>query len=361
MRHISKKLSFGGTAIAGLCLATGCDTISLDKLSQRQLGQVCTTYCNQAAAPVEPGFAVMMKKAWVNGERVDVPMRNIMIRSEDEFGNSTLVTPYNAQYGYTPALEGGAPLPDKTAGLDPSCFATETYEPIDLSDVDLTPENITITFVNIDRNGRLESRDMPLTYPIDNPIKAILESVDPSMNPSINEYEQIQKALGEITRPSADTLFNNQSAFETRDLVANATPHENTPFFGDLTGSDYTDTSGHVFFYVLLDEGLYFSRDTAALITYAPEAENSLETLYTPFVQYPIYPRVTDGSKIPDGSQLDVLTFHFIRDETMSTTSVEECRYVYDEYVISKGQSPFQPRTPLFIDPAVKTRGVITE
>ncbi len=342
MRKTNNYTAMLATSLAALALA-GCDTgIDIGD----DVEKFCNEYCDTKTTKEKPGVFLMMKDAVVNGQKVSVPMRDIMIEGED----GTLVTPYNASYGNS-ASGDGLPNPDKTVGLDPSCFATEPYETPNLSQVDLTEENTTITFVNFDRNGRVESRDLLKTDPAYKNIESILGTT------STGEYLTLQQNLSQISRPDVDALFvtgngPGSSAFKRRNLTLNQTPPEKTPFFTDLSDSTYKDSIGHIFFYVLLDEHLTFSRDTAALVTYAPNSESALGQLFTPFVQYPVYP------KNPSPDALDVLTFHFIRHKSMQSESGGTCRYRYDKYVISAGQQDHFPSTPLFIDPEVQTEGI---
>jgi len=358
MRHYLKSICLGGAAIAVLGVAGCAHDKFMDRLDKDQVGKICKQYCSASAGPQTPGFAVMMKKTFVNGQPTYVPMREVLIQSFDNDGRPSLVTPYEATYGASPGGDS-PPVINKSAGLDPACFAKEPYATPDLSDIVLDASNTTITFVNFDRNGRLESRDMSSTDPVYGKIADILSQS------GSGDYTDIQRELMDMGRPAANDLFSNVASLTNRDLIANATPKKKTPFYTNLKKPTFSDATGHVFFYVLLDSHLYFSRDNAALITYAPAAENALETFYTPFVQYPVVPDVSDMDDDtvdePDGSQMDVLTFHFIRDVANGGADVDECRYVYDKYVISKGQDTYSQRTPLFIDPEVTTRGVIAQ
>lgn len=367
MRSFTKKKGLGTTVLCGLMLGGCVHSVPLDKLDKRALKKVCETYCQKGTPGAEPGFALMIKTVFVNGEPEEVPMRNILARAENSEGEVTLVTPYDVTYG-NHAGGDGPPMPNKAAGLKPECFAKASYTPPHINSLDLTVANTTITFVNMDQDGRLESRDLATT---DQYYGLIMDVLLPqTTNPPLTlDAQKIQSLLSSIDRPTESDL-QTQNNSPTRNI--SLLPAKKTPFFRDLTGAEFDTAEGHVFFYVLLDPNLYFSRDAAALVTYAPEAENELEKLYTPFVQYPVVPTLKSVSGEPDGQDLDVLTFHFVQsDEMMFQSSAEyekaaaedkiECKYIYDKLVISRGQDGYTQRTPLLIDPEVKTRGVIIE
>lgn len=367
MRSFTKKMALGTTVLCGLMLGGCLHHVPLDKLDQDKLKKVCETYCQQGTPGAEPGFAMMIKTLRVDDQPpVEVPMRNILARAENSEGDVTLVTPYDVTYG-NHAGGDGPPIPNKTAGLKPECFAKAPYKPIHIDDLEMTNSNTTITLVNMDQDGRLESRDLSAN---DDNYTLIMNVLAPQTTTDLKpDAQEIQRLLSTMDRPTESNL-QMQINSPVRDIEK--FPPKKTPFFGDLTGAEFDTVKGHVFFYVLLDPNLYFSRDVAALITYAPEAENELEKLYTPFVQYPVVPELGSPVADPDGTQMEVLTFHFVQSDKMTfQSSVEyektpeedqiECKYVYDKLVISRGQESFTQRTPLLIDPEVKTRGVIIE
>lgn len=313
------------------------------------LERACEEYC-EAQRPRGPGAFQLTKQVFTDGRMVQSPMRDIFLLS----GDGKLVTPYDASYSRAP-VDGGLPVPDKAEGLEPSCFASAPYSPPSLLAADLDHKNTTITFINFDRDGRVESRELSAKDPSFALIDKIL-STSSAVNGS-PEYQQIQNALSARPRPDSDRLYDRTGDEPpVRVLKKSRVPLDKTPFHKDLSiDKNFSDGTGHIFFYVLVDKGLEFSRSFAALLPYAPQSTSTLQTLYAPFVQYPVYPET------PGGEALDVLTFHFIRDPGLQLKNGPrtECRYTYDLHVIAQGQAPFEQATPLFIDPEVKTRGII--
>jgi len=344
MRHTLKTLTL---AASGLTLVTlsGCGNIPVK--SDRDLAKFCEEYCRQSVSD-KPKYTMMLNQVAIEGEpNKTVPSQQVYVTSD----TGTLVTPYHAAYGNMVQNPEGLGHMDKAEDLEPACFSQTQYDPIKLSKIKLNENNTTITFVNFDKDGRLESRELSPQASKSEGVAAIFD-INYTPQPYSTQYKDLQNVLSNIS---------NSTILEERNLIAKNVPKNKTPFYSDLTQTTFFDDEGHVYFYVLIDDYLKFSRDYLALVTYAPQS--GVQELYTPFVQHPITPKYAAEDKN------DVLTFQFFRDPKLKADKIEECRYVYDMHVISIGQddsgdSPQrnfieEHNTPLFIDPEVKTRGVI--
>lgn len=353
MRHTIKTLTLAGSALAFTALS-GCG--NMPEKGDLNLAKVCKEYCRQNS-PNKPNYTMMLNQVSVEGQpNRTVPARHVYVTSE----TGALITPYDAAYGNMVQNPEALGYMDKSEGLEPACFSQKKYEPIKLSEVKLNENNTTITLVNFTESGRLESRELsPETKTYDT-IKTVFDGsyIPPQTRPaSWGQYQHIQDILSSIP-PS---VKNNPAELQDRNLVENYVPKGKTPFYSDLTKKTFFDDEGHVYFYVLIDDHLKFSRDYLALVTYAPQS--GVQELYTPFVQHPVSPKFATMNKN------DVLTFQFFRNPDLEADKIEECRYVYDMHVISIGQDDSgnstqlnfkqEHSTPLFIDPEVKTRGVI--
>lgn len=237
----------------------------------------------------------------------------------------------------------------KRAALNPDCFSTISYQSPHLKKIPLSWKNITITFINFNKDGRLESRILGSK----GKAKAVKKKIDTVLNDNSNtsDHEQVAEILSNLNgRPQAGQETNR--GYGPRDL--NSVPAGKTPFYKYFDTDPTKTTKGHVFFYVLIDDQLKFNRDNAAVIPATP----SIGQLYSPYTQYPIYPPVgTNDSKL-----VDVLTFQYYRGGDMAAPAnigeKDHCIYPYDIGVIARGQIGFPDiQTPLLIDPEVDARG----
>ena len=301
------------------------------------------------------GFFTLVNRTQNGQSFTDAPLRQIYVKTVE----NTLSSPYKSANRY-PVKQENRSYPDKSADLRLECFSSQPYETVHLKYIDLTTDNTTITLLNFTEEGRLESRELIVTDPSMSEIYNILNTK------GFGEYKALQKLLSNMKVPSNGDLYNSAPKFPPRNLKKRNVPASKTPFFSDLKNSSYDASQGHVYFYVSLDPYLKFSREHAALITYAPEAKTNSLALYTPFTQYDVYPK---KQKL---HQLDVMPFHFYQNPNAKPNKDESasCNYTYDLHMISYGQkssenftSPFDTEysTPLFIDPEVKTRGVILD
>ena len=359
MRSISKPLLFCSAAIAALFL----------------------TYCKackpRGEATIEnSGAFILIKNVELKGKIESIPMRDVYLKSKDnKTGELKLVRPYHPANGEflqnsPEALRSDTDLKefDKSVTLDPYCFSTQYYEPqTDIRSINLTEDNTTITVLNFTEDGRLESLELPKN----NQGKYQDSNVADILSPNIantrsgSEYEQLQYWLSRMTPNDFNNQTSPQSEFEERDLIDNNVPLVKTPHYSDLKNqASYKDAEGHIYVYVLLDKQVRFTREYAALVQYAPETEDALMKLYTPLFQQPIYPDFFDPNR------LDVLTFRYVQNPKVKPSKKEKCSYVYDLHVLSTGQDESghstsgtptirEHSTPLFIDPEIKTKGVI--
>jgi len=240
----------------------------------------------------------------------------------------------------------------KREALNPYCFSKVSYKSPHLKKLPLSWDDITITLINFDKHGRLESRELG---DIDKAGAVKLE-IQGALNDSIYpDHQQVAKILSKldvngfpnIGRPQAGQQTNK--GYKPRDL--DFVPAGKTPFY---KGFNSDPIRGHVFFYVLIDDHVKFIRDHAAVIPSTP----SIGQLYSPFTQYPIYPPLGTG----DPERVDVLTFQYYRGGDMADPKnigeKDRCIYPYDIGVVAKGQAGFSHvQTPLLIDPEVDTRG----
>lgn len=244
--------------------------------------------------------------------------------------------------------------------------------------MDLTWDNTTILFINFDENGRLESRE--LTSASIKKSGTVFSDLDQIMKESpgspLNEYKAVQYFLTNLVhgsnppgRPRSQELESNN--FGPRNLKVADVPSDKTPFFNKFTltatpsGRGEIDAkTGHVFFYVLLDDYLRFQRDHASARVYTPD---TAKPMYSPYVLYPTVPQNIPVA--PDMTQpvspkhpwymADVMTLHFLQGGNM-TRDMEgdvKCNYPFDIAVISDGQAGWANKTPLFIDPETETDG----
>lgn len=269
-------------------------------------------------------------------------------------------------------------LPEGRRGNYPPDFPTD-YVNSSLPDlkadgnlwaVDLKWENTTIIFINFDKDGRLESRE--LTQKAASKSGTVYGDINQIMQPSsgtpVNEYKAVQYFLTNLVhgfnpkgRPLPEDI--DTEGFMNRVLNPLVIPEDKTPFYHkfDLTASpsargEIDAKTGHIFFYVLLDDHLRFQRDNAGIVPYTPPGD---QILHTPFVQYPIVPSEKLMKTNPE--RVDVMTVHFIQGGTMTDGMGvnPKCKYVYDIAVIASGQVGTKHKTPLMIDPEVDTEGPI--
>ncbi|MEO1643488.1 MAG: hypothetical protein AAFR74_09140, partial [Pseudomonadota bacterium] len=293
---------------------------------------------------------------------------------ENEFANSEVAPPALNELAPPPPL----PPRDGPAGVTQSApsFSAEHvvgYEgerpKANLWALDLTWDNTVITLINFDEDGRLESRLLSEETTLATQALRVKTDLDALLSPSssylspINEYKSIQILLSKLDadsfgvgQPMAGTEGNK--GFTARDLNSDGVPIEKTPFYAIIDNASYTaeDYNGKVYFYVLLDRQLSFSRGSPALITYEPTP--SVGELFTPYKQYPVYP------KDAQSGQADVLPIHFYQTHDGSDSVAEgeappDCRYPFDFSVIANAQAPFGQVTPLLIDPEVDPKGVL--
>ena len=235
--------------------------------------------------------------------------------------------------------------------------------------MDLTWNNTTITFVNFNKDGGLESR--VLTQSTATKSETVYGDINKIMQASstgspVNEYKAVQYFLTNLVhnssavgRPPAGAIQNE--GFDIRNLSSENVPKGKTPFYrkfkltANPSGPNEIDAkTGHVFFYVLLDDNLKYHRDTAATIPYTPQ---SAGTLYSPYVQYPIIP--DKGLMGTNPEKVDVMTVHFLQGGTMTQGmgANPKCSYPFDIGVIAASQNGWNNFTPLLIDPETETDG----
>jgi len=376
MRPISKLLLLSSAAaIAAITLAY-CTHISYKE-------KICDEYCNSSNPREEvsienSGAFILIKTVEIDGVDQDVPMRDIYLKSVDaNTGKTKLVRPHHPPNNnfLKPESSIGHDLEtfDKSVHLDPTCFSTQKSDPlIPIESIDLTHDNTTVTFLNFDENGRLESLDLPAVNNSGmfyfNELNAVNNILSTGNVPSYgSDYQDLERALSDMTPPDFDSPVSPQPHFPKRDLISKQTPMPKTPFYSNLkTKSNYDSNEGHIYIYVLLDKHMMFTRKYAALVDYAPETENALMKLYSPLKQQPVYPIIFEEDS------LDVLTFRFVQNQNAEVDPDKiSCSYVYDLHVHSIGQDEsgdisssgksmlVEHNTPIFIDPEIKTEGVI--
>ena len=288
---------------------------------------------------------------------------------------------------YVNGPNGVIVTPSKAEGLDPNCFAEKPfvfpnaeseqlkandYAP-DLADKDLTWGNTTIMFINFDKDGRLESRELKKedANKSDHVISDLNSVLGSSSQSSTPEFEYVRDRLTKLNMPQVSQLTGSANTgpgrplpgdislegFESIDL--NGLPVEKTPFFKPLPSVNGNGVKDHVFFYVLLDENLKFNRK-GGLLPYAPAANNALGQLYTPYIQYEIAPLDKKKKQL-----VEVMPVYFYRGGNMAKEFDKErnpkgrCVYPYDIGVIADGQIGFPQKTPLKIDPEVEADGPV--
>ena len=86
---------------------------------------------------------------------------------------------------------------------------------------------------------------------------------------------------------------------------------------------------------------------------------NSIGQLYSPYIQYEIFPSTPYGAH---SGKVDVMPVHFLRENMAQNIPPEgpnsKCSYPYDLSVVAEGQDGKDgPNTPLLIDPETETDG----
>lgn len=336
-------------------LIIGC-AICARKLSPERIAKICSQHCQDQP----PAAYVLMDTKWQTD-----------LNGTSGFGQS----PGSI---WVQGADGMYEHPHKGAKLNPDCFSKDPLEVRDsngvpkLDKVDLTKENTTIILINFTEDGGVESHQLSdLTGSQAKGVKDTIHNVltIPFFNGQV-EYIQIRDALTSLNgasltgRPTEDQILAN--GFEHIDI--NPVDDKKTPFYKRVGKKGGEGTYEHVFFYVLLDEKLKFNRSSPAIIPYGPAAENSVDQLYTPYIQYDIAPTDLNDAhpSYPlyptDNSQVEVLPVHFLRENMAEDIPREgdttKCSYPYDLGVIAEGQLGVgQPDTPLLIDPETETDG----
>ncbi|MEP3890328.1 MAG: hypothetical protein ABJN69_07655 [Hellea sp.] len=292
--------------------------------------KICNGVCDTAS---EPEIFRLVSRTYINGKLENTSGSKLYVTSTD----GDLVEPSDVTWERAPGSD--VFVEKKRQGLDKACFADSDYTVSSLDGVELNASDVTITVLNFDDEGRVESYDLEKTgggYP---------DGLNALFAPN-KDYADIQAYLSGLTRAQVTPDGTGITRVTPKGLT-NLT-NENTPF--DETLSAASDDKGKVVFYVLADAKLTFSRGPFAMISYAPEADEAIGELYSPYVVYPVIP-------IDPGNNLDVLVIHFKRGGSMSQDENSQCRYPYDLAVVAEGQNGFSPRTPLLIDPEVLTNG----
>lgn len=253
----------------------------------------------------------------------------------------------------------------KAKGLDSACFSSVELKVPEADKFDLTWDNTTIFFVNVDRNGRVESRqldrssgDAMATTRGAKTARELDAFLKPGSARGLGDFAKVQEILSNAGRPAAGQ--ETADGYPVRDL--RNVPRDKTPFYqsfafeGAEGATPTIDKYGHFFFYVLMDDQVTYRRDTAALV---PTLPASKEALFSPFIQYPVVPKMANN---PAGSA-EVLSVHFYQggdiNKRQSAGGNMTCVYPYALDVIASGQASFAQSTPVIIDPEVETRGPI--
>lgn len=277
----------------------------------------------------------------INGKLVQVPFSKLIV----ENGNGEI----NAHGDVEMVPDGDVYLESKRRNLKKECFSKTDYsgDVANLSTIALTEDDITITVINLDDEGRLESYDLvdPNTGNLPSAITNAINT-----NPVLGNYEAIQIALSNMPRSSVTTSNANN---DIRARAISSTYSEKTPFYKPFPANFAGGSNGHVIFYVLADENLQFNR-SLPVISHVPAA--NIGRLYSPFFKYEIMPA-------QPSNKLEVQVLHFKRGGTMMEGMTPDaagkmpCVYPYDLGVIAKGQDIGLQDTPLLIDPEVGPEG----
>lgn len=340
MKHTN--LMIGASGLVMLSLA-GCDWFDRD-LTEAQLDRLCVERCEKT----KPGIYMLNDIKWSPSQGNFEP---------------------NSGSIWVQGVDGLLEHPNKGAKLNPDCFSKQplsakTPKGIPrLAKLDLTHDNTTIIFINFTKDGALESR--VLSDVAGSQSKHVFDQINDILSPNTNgtqsDYERVRTRLSDLQgvtfseRPDANLIGDR--GFMQRDI--SSVSDEKTPFFTPLGLANGKNSTEHAFFYVLLDERLKFNRDDAAIITYSPAAQNSIGQLYTPYIQYEIFPTKLYGA---NQGKADVMPVHFLRENMAKGIPPEgpksKCSYPYDLGVVAEGQlGTYEPDTPLLIDPETETDG----
>lgn len=389
MDYFKNKNAYASVAVGAFLLA-GCEA-DRPRVSPGEIAENCEEYCSELRGAPDI-YTLVGKAADAQGVLRNSPNDNIYVR--------------------TPT--GVLKAPNKLEGLEPKCFSKTDFAadfapapdpkelrglPTDkefaerlgkelgatlpehyrinykggrpdgsLWSTNLTWENTTITFINFNKDGRLESRNLTKKSSTKSGHirKALDHLLDPGNSTSpVNEHLAVQHVLMALEGPNntrGRSLYNqiDTEGFTVRNL--SNVPVEKTPFYKEFDlnlapPAGVQQNEGHVFFYVLLDDHLRFNRDAAAMIPYAPRAATDIGSLYAPYIQHPVMPL----DPVAEFEKADIMTVQFVQGGSMTQGLPKDavCAYPYDIGVKAESQVGFKQVTPLMIDPEVKTRGVL--
>ena len=308
----------------------------------------------------------------MNGELIPVPYSKLIFENENGEINAHGDVERRPKKSNPNARDDGKQASDfteyeniKTRDLIKACFSKTNYskDVPKLSTIGLREEDITITVLNLDDQGRLEAYDFigsdDSIFPTF--ITDLTEIDNNTGNPPVGNYYAIQTALSGLDRVKV-TPNDPGSIIEPRQL--SQVDAEKTPFYKDFPASFPGGENGHVIFYVLGNKQLKFNR-AIPVVTYAPSA--NVGKLYSPYFEYDLMPSQRTSSLNPPfmdmTDDLDVQVLHFMRGGTMMKGMKADkkgeipCSYPYDLGVIALGQDIGVQDTPLLIDPEVKSKG----
>lgn len=273
------------------------------------------------------------------GELVTTPYSKLLIKDE----NGDLVAHGDEESVFVPEAQDYVDM--KRRDLIEECFSTYDYrnDVKPLSQVRLTEHNTTITVLNMDETGRLESYDLvDAAGGIPEIISDIFDLAE------LGNYTKIQTALSGLNRLSVTPDTTGNIRVKPRPIPGHS---DKTPYYKKFETSYQGGSDGHVVFYVLADQNLKFNE---ALPVIAHTAEANIGELFSPYFKYDIL-----------AANLQVMPLHFKRGGTMSKDPIPgtnkmalDCRYPYDLGVVSNGQSINTQDTPLLIDPEMGSDGL---